>query len=76
MRTCAPSNIKYLQDTELLNEARENTEAMIDGMHEAKDGKRPRTYRKLAHKNYLKFARSKKKRGNRSADRFGSNWDI
>ena len=74
--TCAPSNIKYPQDTELLNEARENTEAMIDGMHEAKDGKRPRTYRKLAHKNYLKFARSKKKRGNRSADRFGSNWDI
>ena len=59
--TCAPSNIKYPQDTELLNEARENTEAMIDGMHEAKDGKRPRTYRKLAHKNYLKFARSKKR---------------
>lgn len=59
--TCAPSNIKYPQDTELLNEARENTETMIDGMHEAKDGKRPRTYRKLAHKNYLKFARSKKR---------------
>ena len=61
--TCAPSNIKYPQDTELLNEARENTEAMIDGMHEPKDGKRPRTYRKLAHKSYLKFARSKKKTG-------------
>ena len=28
--TCASSNIKYPQDTELLNEARENTEAMID----------------------------------------------
>jgi len=25
--TCAPSNIKYPQDTALLNEARENTEA-------------------------------------------------
>ena len=25
----------------MLNEARENTEAMIDGMHEPKDGKRP-----------------------------------
>jgi hypothetical protein len=61
--TCAPSNIKYPQDTELLNEARENTEAMIDGMHEPGDGKRPRTYRKLAHKNYLKFARSKKRTG-------------
>ena len=39
--TCAPSNIKYPQDTELLNEARENTEAMIDGMHDPKDGRRP-----------------------------------
>ena len=61
--TCAPSNIKYPQDTELLNEARENTEGMIDGMHDSKEGKRPRTYRKLAHKNYLKFARSKKHTG-------------
>ena len=61
--TCAPSNIKYPQDTELLNEARENTEAMIDGMHDSKKGKRPRTYRKLAHRNYLKFARSKKHTG-------------
>lgn len=61
--TCAPSNIKYPQDMELLNEARENTEAMIDGMHDSKEGKRPRTYRKLAHRNYLKFARSKKHTG-------------
>ena len=61
--TCAPSNLKYPQDTELLNEARENTEAMIDGMHNSEEGKRPRTYRKLAHKNYLKFARSKKHTG-------------
>ena len=28
--TCAPSKIKYPQDTELLNEARKNTESMID----------------------------------------------
>ena len=61
--TCAPSNIKYPQDTELLNDARENTEVMIDEMHDPKEGKRPRTYRKLAHKNHLKFARSKKHTG-------------
>ena len=36
---------------------------MIDGMHASKDGKRPRTYRKLSHKSYLKFTRSKKKTG-------------
>lgn len=59
--TCAPSQIKYPQDTELLNEARENTEEMIDEMHDPAQGKRPRTYRKAAHKNYLKFTRSRKR---------------
>ena len=59
--TCAPSQIKYPQDTELLNEARENTEAIIDSLHNPKDGKKPRTYRKQAHKNYLSAARKKKK---------------
>ncbi len=61
--TCAPSQIKYPQDTELLNKARENTEEMIDEMHDPAQGKRPRTYRKGAHKNYLKFARSRKRTG-------------
>lgn len=59
--TCAPSNIKYPQDTELLNEAREITEKIIDKLHNPKDGKKPRTYRKTARKNYLKVARKKKK---------------
>jgi hypothetical protein len=31
--TCAPSNIRYPQDTSLLNEARENAEAIIDKLH-------------------------------------------
>jgi transposase, IS5 family len=61
--TCAPSQIKYPQDTELLNEARENTEEMIDAIHNPVQGKRPRTYRKKAHKNYLKFARSRRRTG-------------
>ena len=59
--TCAPSNIKYPQDTSLLNEARESAEKIIDELYEIGEGTKPRTYRKQAHKEYLKFARSKKR---------------
>jgi len=58
--TCAPSNIKYPQDTALLNEARESAEKIIDALHTIGEPK-PRTYRKEAHKEYLKFARSRKR---------------
>ena len=37
--TCAPQNIRYPQDTSLLNEARENLEGMIDDMHDPGDCK-------------------------------------
>lgn len=57
--TCAPSQIKYPQDTALLNEARENTEALIDALH-VPGTKKPRTYRKRAHKDYLALVRSRK----------------
>ena len=59
--TCAPSNIKYPQDTELLNEARENLEKMIKFLHNPAEGKKPRTYPKQARKAYLSIARKKKK---------------
>ena len=59
--TCAPSQIKYPQDTGLLNEARENAEQIITELHDSKEGKKPRTYPKRAHKEYLRFARKKKK---------------
>ena len=59
--TCAPSQIKYPQDTELLNEAREITEKVIDELHIPGNGKKPRTYRKKARKQYLQIARSKKR---------------
>lgn len=58
--TCAPSNIRFPQDVSLLNEARENAEAMIDELHEQSDESKPRTYRKRAHKDYMKYARSRK----------------
>ena len=59
--TCAPSQIKYPQDTEFLNEAREITEKVIDELHIPGNGKKPRTYRKKARKQYLQIARSKKR---------------
>ena len=58
--TCAPSNIRYPQDVSLLNEARENAENLLDVLHDAADGKKPRNYRKRARKDYLKYARSRK----------------
>ena len=53
--TCAPSNIRYPQDVSLLNEARENAEKLLDVLHDPADGKKPRTYRKRARKDYLKY---------------------
>jgi len=62
--TCAPSQIKYPQDTELLNDCREKLEDMIDDLHKQVGGKKPRTYRKNARKDYLNIARKKKKSAN------------
>ena len=58
--TCAPSNIRYPQDVSLLNEAREKAEKLLDILHSPADGKKPRTYRKCARKDYLKYVRSRK----------------
>ena len=55
--TCAPSQIRYPQDVSLLNEARENAERLLDELHDPADGKKPRTYCKRAHKEYLRYAR-------------------
>ena len=58
--TCAPSNIRYPQDVSLLNEARENAEKLPDVLHDPADGKKPRTYRKRARKDCLKYTRCRK----------------
>ncbi len=58
--TCAPSNIRYPQDVSLLNEARENAEKLLDVLHDPADGKKPRTYRKRARRDYLKYTRCRK----------------
>lgn len=59
--TCAPQDIKYPQDIELLNQARKNTEDMITELHDPKDGRKPRTYKVQARRDYLSMVRKKRK---------------
>ena len=65
--TCAPQNISYPQDINLLNEAREKLEKMFDTLHHqyktinVKKERKPRTRREIAGKNYLEFAKLKKR---------------
>ncbi len=60
--TCAPADIRYPTDLSLLNEAREKAEKVIDTLHTPETGlaKKPRTYRKLARRDYLRLAKQKK----------------
>jgi len=60
--TCAPADIAYPTDLNLLSSAREKSEKIIDILHETLKGKvaKPRTYRKNARKEYLKAAKSRR----------------
>lgn len=64
--TACPQDIAYPTDLNLLNDAREKSEEIIDKLHELhlsegkKEGK-PRTYRKKARKDYLRSAQKKHK---------------
>jgi len=60
--TCTPADVAYPTDLNLLNDAREKTDEMIDEMHRPRVGKRrrPRTYRQKARKEYLAVAKQKK----------------
>lgn len=60
--TMVPEDIKYPTDVNLLNEARENTEAIIDTLHEPLRGQQVklRTYRRRDRKEYLRFAKKRK----------------
>ena len=60
--TACPQDIAYPTDLDLLSEAREKTEQLIDqlyvsGLHQQK----PRTYRRIARKRYLQTAQKKNK---------------
>jgi hypothetical protein len=63
--TCAPANIAYPTDVNLLNEARENTEEIIDMLHPYTDNERKvRTYRQEARRRYLNFIKNRNPRKN------------
>ena len=59
--TCTPADIKYPTDLNLLNEAREKTEDIIDRMHALRTEpiKKPRTYRQKARKTYLLVSKAR-----------------
>ena len=59
--TCAPQNISYPQDINLLNEARENLEALIDSICCDYNHYKPRMYRENARRDYLNLAKCKKR---------------
>lgn len=59
--TCAPQNIKYPTDTELLNHARIHSEKIIHAVCQENKLKKPRVYPRVAHKVYLNMVRRKKK---------------
>ena len=59
--TCAPQNISYPQDVNLLNEARENLEALIDRICYDYNYYKPRMYRNNARRDYLDLARCRKR---------------
>jgi transposase, IS5 family len=70
--TCAPADIRYPTDLSLLNEARENSEDILDALYAqvSDQGKtKPRTYRKLARKAFLSV--SKQRRPSRKLKRKG-----
>ena len=59
--SCAPQNISYPQDINLLNEARENLEALIESICYDYNYYKPRMYRENARRDYLNLAKCKKR---------------
>ena len=63
--TCAPQNIAFPQDINLLNEARENLEAMIDQICYEYNFYKPRMYREKAREAYLALAKCRRRTSKR-----------
>lgn len=60
--TACPQDIAYPTDLNLLNDAREKSEELIDELGVGLSIPKPRTYREIARKQYLQTAQKKKKR--------------
>jgi IS5 family transposase len=61
--SCAPADIKYPTDLEILNQARKGTEEILDCLYLQVKGKlvkKPKTYRKVARKKYLEVAKKRR----------------
>ena len=61
--TCTPADITYPTDIKLLNQARENTEKILDRLYEQvkeKFTRKPRTYRQKARKDYLAITKQRR----------------
>lgn len=63
--TCAPQNIEYPQDINLLNQSREKLEQMIDEICFSYNLRKPRMYREVARGDYLDLAKCKRRTGKR-----------
>jgi hypothetical protein len=63
--TCAPADVAYPTDLNLLNEAREKLEEIIDTLHAPQIGhaRKPRTYREKARKQFLAVAKQRRASG-------------
>ena len=62
--SCAPADIHYPTDLDLLNQAREQSERLIDELYQQVAGclpKKPRTYRRTARRDYLRIVKRRKK---------------
>ena len=59
--TCVPQQIAFPQDIDLLNEARENLESLIDDICFRFHYYKPRMYRRNARKDYLSLAKCRKR---------------
>jgi hypothetical protein len=60
--TACPQDIRFPTDLDLLNDAREKSEELIDKLYcPTKHKSKPRTYREIARTNYLKTAQKKHK---------------
>ncbi len=63
--TCAPADIRYPTDLNLLNQAREWSEEILDVLDrplQSPDRRKPRTYRRKARQDYLKVSKQKRPR--------------
>jgi IS5 family transposase len=61
--TCAPADISYPNDLGILNQARKQTEKILDCLYKSlrvSINKKPRTYRKRARKDYLTVAKKRR----------------